>query len=136
MTKLEIIKEAVNRYLMEQFGYKKNIAEYCRYSTNLQALTKKIDLYLRFIDDTQILKNPTIIIARIEFKEQQKGHGKRLLAFLCTLADEHGFSFIEMEGCTKNGAAFSEAFGFYPTGSQRLHWRTSVDDLKTALAKH
>jgi hypothetical protein len=105
--------EEFNLYLKGRFLYKKNFA-YWNGSGNVGAKSKKFDLYLRLFVGEGYWPNNTLVIARIAFHSQRKGHGTDLLQYLNNYAIQSGYENIGIESVNVNSAAFGNRYGFSP----------------------
>lgn len=109
MTTIEDIANDLNCYIVEHFKYKHTKLSISR--PNVHVYRKKIDLYIRYKIEWRNRKN-VLVIARIGFKAQLKGHGTNFLKFLCQIAQKHKYSYIGIECANSNAQAFGIRFGF------------------------
>ena len=112
----------LNKYLQRQFNYKRPPAR-VGMQDNITAKRVKFDLYLRYRKCDQ----DNLVIARIYFEEERKGHGTRLLKFICQHAAVHNFKYIVIETPNENSLAFGRKFGFTPVLNGYLS--ISIEDL-------
>lgn len=92
-----------------------------------------VDLYLRF-NDSDIGPGKTVVIARIGFRAQRRGHGTRLLSKLVGMADRYGITSIGVEqtGSDPRIQNFVRKFGFR-NHMNESNWIVSVDALRKCL---
>jgi len=124
-------------YLMENFDCSERWVKRILHpglGTTVKAETAKYDLYFRlFPNPKTIWPRDTLVIARINFKEQRKGHGRKLLTMLVDLSAEIGYDKIAIETTTSEASArFAERFGFQPINKGN-DWIGSVTDVREAL---
>lgn len=102
-------------------------------TATVNAYTLKYDIYLRLFPAPEAgWPRETLVIARIGFKQQRKGHGRNLLRLLTALAPEMGYKHIAIESANENSSAFGKRFGFKPLHSGRS-WLGSVEDIQCTL---
>lgn len=124
-------------YLMENFNYSERWVKrilHSGFGTTIKAKTAKYDLYFRlFPNPRTIWPRDTLVIAGINFKEQRKGHGRKLLAMLVDLSAEIGYDKVAIETTTSEASAsFAERFGLQPINKGN-DWIGSVTDVRAAL---
>lgn len=103
----------LKEHLKERFGYKR-----LRVSKGLgrtvTAKTAKYDLYFRvtpvYVDGRW--DSNTLVVARIGFQDERKGHGRALLQFLVDVADKLPYTHIGIEEANPEATAFGVRFGF------------------------
>ena len=124
-------------HLMKNFDYSKRRVKkvlHSGFGSTVKAEAKKYDLYFRlFPNPKTIWPRETLVIARINFKAQRKGHGRKLLTMLADLSAEIGYDKIAIETTTSEASEkFAERFGF-----QRINkgndWIGSVTEVREAL---
>ncbi|WP_179085172.1 GNAT family N-acetyltransferase [Aquipseudomonas alcaligenes] len=96
---------------------------------------KKYDLYFRVTPArTKRWDSNTLVIARIHFHEQRKGHGTDLMNFLVTIADRVGYTSIGIEQTNENSRRFGAKLGFTAiAGSNDMV--ASVEEITQQLTK-
>lgn len=94
-----------------------------------------VRLYLRFTA-SEIGPGNTVVIAAIEFRNQRRGHGTRLLAKLVEIANSYDITSVGVEqtSCMSGIQNFARKFGFKNHINER-NWIVSVDMLKERLGK-
>jgi ribosomal protein S18 acetylase RimI-like enzyme len=124
-------------FLVESFGYKER---YVKQHLNLglgatvNAYTLKYDIYLRLFPRPEAgWPRETLVLARIGFQEERKGHGRRLLTMITRLASEIGYKHIAIESANENSSAFGRRFGLQPMDELESNWIGSVFDVQRAL---
>jgi GNAT superfamily N-acetyltransferase len=118
----------LNNYLQEQFSYKTPAARRS-FSNKINAYRAKFDLHFRY----RPFNEDTLVIARMFFTEERKGHGTRLLNFLCSIAAEHNIKDIILECPNENATEFGKALGFTTLSNENLS--ISIEDLFLNLKK-
>jgi len=116
----------LNRYLMRRFDYKTPPA-CCHLSNTLNASRKPFDLHFRVNQQLDFWGNDVLVIARINFKPQRKGHGTSLLRFLSNASCLCGYTKIGIEHPNANSDKFAERFNF--TKFKENHWIIDVENL-------
>lgn len=102
--------------------------------STIKADTHKYDLYLRLFPRPEAgWPRETLVLARIGFQEERKGHGRRLLTLLTVLAPEIGYKHIAIEAANVNSSAFGRRFGLQPMDERERNWIGSVVDVQRAL---
>jgi len=126
----------LDRAIRDRFGYKRQ----CIYALPggiVEGRTAKFDLYLRFPDEENVRfkSAEVVVIARIGFTEQQKGHGTWLLGQLVTLAHDYGYGYIGIESARAHQSirGFIRKFGFAPLGEAAVDWIAPVIDLEELM---
>lgn len=124
-------------YLMENFDYSERGVKrilHSGFGTTVKAETAKYELYFRlFPNPKTIWPRDTLVIAKINFKEQRKGHGRKLLGMLVDLSEEIGYDKIAIETTiSEASASFAKRFGFQPINKGN-DWIGSVTDVREAL---
>jgi GNAT superfamily N-acetyltransferase len=137
---IEWFADELDGWLRHRFDYRARLT-HPGMSNSVVALRVKVDLYLRLITHSiegyQWPAN-TLVIARIGFREQHKGHGRALLRFLLTQAERFGYDKIAVEcaGDDIGIQSFCAKFFFdQPTSPRRnSNWIASVEHVSNALA--
>lgn len=117
----------LNKYLMKRFRYKTPPA-CCHINNTLNAFRKPFDLHFRVNQQLEFWGNAVLVIARISFKEQRKGHGTSLLNFLCDISSLCGYTKIGIEQPNTDCDKFAERFNFKKYKDNQ--WIIDVNDLK------
>lgn len=132
------LKWKLERFLPKQFNYKGGRVNRCLglgLGSTVKAEAPKYDLYFRMFPTPEAgWPRETLVIARIIFKEERKGHGRSLLRFLAKLASEIGYHYIAIEATNDDSKAFSESFGINPINNG-ANCIGSVDDVRRALER-
>ena len=104
--------------------------------TNLVSVNmKRYDLYFRVTPvRNKRWDSNTLVIARIHFHEQKKGHGTDLMTFLVKIAGRVGYTQIGIEQTNENSKRFGAKLGFtaIDAGDDML---ASVEEMTQQLAK-
>ncbi len=132
------LKQKLSEFLQEQFGFTKSKVN--RYlHVGLGSTVKAdnaqydYDLYFRLFPDLEVgWPRETLVIARLYFVEQRKGHGRSLLSWLVKLAPEIGYKYIAIEAANENSSAFGERFGL-ELYKGKSGWLGSIDNIQQAL---
>ncbi|MDD2134801.1 hypothetical protein [Pseudomonas kurunegalensis] len=132
------LKQKLSEFLQEQFGLSKSKVN--RYLHLGLGSTVKADnaqydydLYFRLFPDLEVgWPRETLVIARLYFVEQRKGHGRSLLEWLVKIAPEIGYKYIAIEAANENSSAFGERFGLELTNGN-TGWLGSVENIQKAL---
>lgn len=104
--------EQLNNYLKARFKYKRDVSRVCELDDKLQAFKHKVELYIRYKPTYKPYFKNTLVLARIGFNEQRKGHGTDLLRFLAAVALQFDIEHIAVEQVNSNSKAFCKASGF------------------------
>jgi hypothetical protein len=130
MERNEVVLQALNEYLMENFHYDTKPSKFGPTSRIISATRDELSLYLRLFERRIGIWEPnTFVIARIEFSEERKGHGTNLLMFLTKLLNDQGVEFVGIESVvSEGGAQFAKKFGFSPFKSDD-NFVISIEDL-------
>lgn len=112
----------LNKYLQENYSYK-NPPAYCNYSTTITARRAKFDLYFRY----NYMNENILVIARLGFKTQRKGHGTKLLKFISEIANKHNIKEIYLESVNDIAYEFGKKNGF--TDMKYKNMMISSEDL-------
>jgi GNAT superfamily N-acetyltransferase len=137
---IELFADELDSWLRHRFHYRARLT-HCGMSGTVRARRAKVDLYLRLI--THSIKGVpwpanTLVIARIEFRERHKGHGRAFLRFLLAQAERFGYDKIAVE-CTSDDIgiqSFCAKFFFdQPTSPRRnSNWIAAVEHVSLVLA--
>lgn len=132
------LKEKLSVFLQEQFGLKKSSVNrhlHIGLGSTVKADNPKYnyDLYFRLFPNLKAgWPRETLVIARIYFEEQRKGHGRTLLNWLVQLAPAIGYKYIAIEAANENSSAFGKRFGF-ELENGKAGWLGSVENIGQAL---
>lgn len=123
----------LKEYLKEHFGYKRlRVNE--EPGRTVGARTAKYDLYFRvtpvYVDGGW--DSNTLVVARIGFQDERKGHGRALLQFLVDVADKLPYTHIGIEEANSKATAFGIRFGFTRYGEGR-DLLALADDVRKSL---
>lgn len=136
---IDYLTHELDVFLLDRFNYKRSVA-FC-YFRNITARRKKFDLYFRYFidvppDGDPFWHNDTLVIARIYFTEERRGHGSALLRRLVDLAPRFGYTRIGIESANKGISIqnFICKFGFSPY--KRTKWDGSWIAPVCALREH
>jgi GNAT superfamily N-acetyltransferase len=91
---IEQLATDLEAFILQRFNYKRKCV-FGQWNT-LDVHRKRVHLYLRF-KPKGFWPEDTLVIARIEFLEQRKGHGTALLLMLAELADKYGYKRVGVE---------------------------------------
>ena len=131
------LQSKLARFLTRQFEYKQdrvNRSLIVGLAPTVKADTPKYDLYFRLFPHPDAgWPRETLVIARIGFKNERKGHGRSLLTFVTDLAPEIGYKHIAIECANENSSAFGKRFGLQPMDERERNWIGSVVDVQRAL---
>lgn len=133
MNTIDSFCDELNSFLKDQFEYKRHLT-HIRQET-ISVNRKKIDLYVRYKQKQGYWGEDALVLARIGFDQQKKGHGTSLLKFLVSLADKYQYTKIGIEQANKNSEAFAKKYGFEPSKTLANSYITSVESLKVHFAQ-
>ncbi|MBL4656590.1 MAG: hypothetical protein JKX73_01220 [Flavobacteriales bacterium] len=105
----------LNKYLQVNYSYKRPPA-YANGNSTIDARRSKFDLYFRFKPENE----NKLVIARMGFKEQKKGHGTRLLKFISAISKKYEIKYISIESVNKNSFEFGKKIGFSDLGNGNM----------------
>lgn len=135
-----LFSEEINEDLKQRFGYKRRCADFDPTGDTIHAKAKKMDIYLRFPENFRRWHEMSgiLVVARIGFAEQRKGHGTWLLELLSRLAPKYGYKSIAIESTNHKESIqnFVRKFGFeaFPEGdTSQSNWIISINDLNAEL---
>lgn len=122
----------LDQYVRTRYRYKTSGVRQ-GFSNTIDISRVPISLYLRF---RPLASWPTdsIVIAKIEFDKQRRGHGSALLRFLVEVAPRYGIKSVGIEQ-THDGddiQGFVRKFGFSPYRDGR-NWLVSIEVLEARL---
>jgi AraC-like DNA-binding protein len=124
-------------FLSQSFGYSDRWVKRhmnTGFGSTVNAFTLRYDLYFRLFPRIKTgWPRETLVIARIGFKEERKGHGRRLLKLITGLSPEIGYKHIAIESANENSSAFGKRFGLQPMDERERNWIGSVVDVQRAL---
>lgn len=132
------LKQKLSVFLQEQFGLTKPKVNRCLHiglGSTVKADNPEYDydLYFRLFPNLEVgWPRETLVIARLYFIEQRKGHGRRLLDLLVQLAPEIGYKHIAIEAANENSSAFAKRFGF-ELANGKAGWLGSIENIEQAL---
>jgi len=126
----------LNGYLQKTYSYKRPPAYCCNNNKTINAFRSKFDLYFRYKPGDE----NKLVIARIGFKEQNKGHGTRLLKFISEIVELHDIEIITLECVNKNSFSFGIKMGFTDIGkgNMMISSKELIDkfQIKESTSKH
>ena len=124
-------------FLVDNFGYKERYVKQhlnTGLAPTINAFTLRYDIYLRLFPVPEAgWPRETLVIARIGFKQQRKGHGRNLMKLIASHASEVGYKYIAIEAANENSSAFGKRFGLETTDNGRS-WIGSVQSVQQALS--
>ena len=130
------LESRLGPFLREHFGYTERSVKRSLnvgLGSTVCAYARKYDLYLRLFPRPQGgWPRETIVLARILFREERKGHGRSLLSLLAGLTPEIGYHHIAIECANDNSRAFGKRFGLQTIDDGR-NWLGTVSDVERAL---
>jgi len=112
MNECEVIREAIEIYLMKRFEYRHPILYLTPDNIVASERNKDIDLYLRLRRKESQFPPDCLIIARIGFSEERIGHGTDFIRFLTEIAVKHNFKYIGIESTNEKSSSLAEKLGF------------------------
>lgn len=132
------LKKSLSKFLQHRFGLtsrKVNRHLHIGLGSTVKAdsLQHDYDLYFRIFPRLKAgWPRETLVIARIFFMEQRKGHGRSLLSWLVEMAPEIGYKYIAIEGANEKSGAFGARFGLEPSNG-KAGWLGSIENIANAL---
>lgn len=132
------LKQELSLFLQEQFGLTKpKVNRYLHIGLGSTVKADNpmhyYDLYFRLFPNLKAgWPRETLVIARIYFEEQRKGHGRNLLNWLVQLAPEIGYKYIAIEAANEKSSAFGKRFGL-ELANGKAGWLGSVENIEQAL---
>lgn len=137
---IELLSDEIDTWLRHRFHYRARLAHFGLGGT-IHARRARVDLYLRLITrsiEGHLWPANTLVIARIEFKERHKGHGRALLQLLCAQAERFGYDKIAVECANEDVGiqSFCAKFFFDNPASPRRNWNfiATVEHVSFMLA--
>lgn len=107
----------LTEYLQVQFGYKRPGVRLGISRCSVDARTAKYDLYFRVTPPSmREWSSDTLVVSRIGFTNQRRGHGRALMQFLADVAGELPYTHIGIEYANPDATAFGARFGFVRYG--------------------
>jgi hypothetical protein len=110
--KYQAILDLVDHWLRDNFQYRKPVATFALSVNHIITHRRKMDLYIRFLDQVTERPRPTIVIARIGFEKKRKGYGTAFLKLITDIALKYNYEYVELENCNHNSRPFADRFGF------------------------
>jgi GNAT superfamily N-acetyltransferase len=136
---IELLADELDCWLRHRFAYRARLTNWSGSTINVRRV--KIDLYLRLIthaSENRLWPQHTLVIARIGFREQHKGHGRALLRFLLTRAERFGYNKIAVEsaGDSIGIQTFCAKFfcNLHTSTRCNSNWIASLQHVSEALA--
>ena len=127
----EIFRNNLKNYLINRYG-SKNIDRLIDGTHTLLVSSKMFNLYFRVSlpkgRKHRIWDYETLVIARINFKEQRVGNATSLLQFLVTQSKLLKFKKIGLEMTNNSASNFAKKHGFSQINEK--NWVISIEDLK------
>jgi hypothetical protein len=71
-----------------------------------------LDLMFRYKFTSSVSLDNNLVIARIEFPEERRGHGTNLLKKVANMASKYGIENITIESVNNKSRSFAEKLGF------------------------
>lgn len=118
----------LNSYLQNKYSLKRPPAYY-NLNNTINARRSKFDLYLRYKQGN----GEKLVIARIGFKEQKKGHGTMFLKFISEIAERFDIEKVSLECVNENSYNFGIKMGFADIGNKAME--VSTNDLVRNIEK-
>ena len=127
----QIFKNNLKDYLINRYS-SKNINRLIDDTHTILAHSKMFDLYFRVSlpkdRKHRIWDHETLVIAKINFKEQRIGNGTSLLQFLVSQSKLLNFNKIGLEMTNNSASNFAKKHGFSQINEK--NWVISIEDLK------
>jgi len=127
----QIFNDNLKVYLTNRYG-SKNINRFTNDTHTILAHSKMFDLYFRVSlpkgRKHRIWDYETLVIARINFKEQRVGNGTSLLQFLVSQSKLLNFNKIGLEMTNNSASNFAKKHDF--SQINKKNWVISIKDLK------
>lgn len=124
----------LNSFIKTNFNYKADPTR-LGYGNTLDVNRKRVKLYIRFKTNCNPWKDDTLVLAGINFQEQRKGNGRKLLSFLVNQAQKYKYQKIGIEQTNEMSTNFANKYGFKNI-SENKHWIVSISDLKNELNRY
>ena len=112
MNEYEEIREAIDRYLMQRFKYRRSLVYLTPDNIIVARRVTRINLYLRLRRKESLFPSNCLIIARLGFRKERVGHGTHFVKFLTEIALRYNFSHIGLESVNDKSKAFTKKLGF------------------------
>lgn len=112
MNEYEEIREAIDRYLMQRFKYRRSLVYLTPDNIIVARRVTRINLYLRLRRKESLFPPSCLIIARLGFRKERIGHGTHFVKFLIGIAHKYDFSYIGLESVNDKSRAFAKKLGF------------------------
>ena len=84
-------------------------------------------MYLIYKPSNLVNKKNMLVIARLEFNEERKGHGTEFLNFLCKVSKKYKIENIALEQTNLKSSLFAQRFGFKEL--MKDYWVVPTDQL-------
>lgn len=127
MNEYDEIREAIDIYLMERFGYRRSFVYLTPDNIVTTRRNSRIDLYLRIRKVESLFPPDCLIIAQIGFRKERIGHGSHFVGFLAEIALKYGFKYIGIESTNEKSASFARKLGFHSVDGS--NYAVSVEKL-------
>lgn len=125
----------LEQYLMQHFNFRRPQVSLGLSPCTVVAKTGKYDLYFRVTPPSATgWESDTLVVSRIGFQKQRKGHGRALMRFLVEAADKLPYSRIGIEQANPDAMAFGARFGFVRCGEGK-DLLASVGDVMESLGQ-
>jgi len=109
----------LKEYLKKRFNYQR-LGLKMAFNQTIFVTTAKFELYLRLnVGNRGGWPDNTLVIARIEFKNTQQGHGTSFINFLKSLSETYSIQHIGVESTNINSSAFAEKLNFTKQGGNK-----------------
>lgn len=134
---LKLFADELDIWLRQRFKYRSQIA-HCGISNTIHVRTVKVSLYLRLIQHTSSLwPSHTLVIARIEFREQNQGHGTAFLKFLVCQSKRINYANIGVEAAGDDEGIQRYCQRFFlkhpESSTSKLNWIAPIDHISSTL---
>lgn len=134
----EHLKQELSGFLQKEFGFTKTKVDrylYVALGSTVKADNgqRDYDLYLRLFPPLAVgWPQETLVLARLIFVAERKGHGRSLLNFLVNLAPVIGYKYIAIEAANDKSSAFGKRFGF-ELYKGKNGWLGPIENIQQAL---
>lgn len=129
----EVFADCLKQYLKRRFDCKRPAVRFGLPRYLVVARRKQFDLYFRVTPPKgDLWRSDTLVVARIGFDQERKGHGTDLLRFLVGIAEAVGFTHIGIESANGDCSAFAARLGLTPYGRPD-NFLASVADISERL---
>lgn len=109
----EEIRSEIDSYLMNRFKYRLSLVHLKPDNIIATRRNSRIDLYLRIRRMASLFPPDCLIIARLGFSKERRGHGSHFVRFLFGIALKYGFKHIGLESINHKSASLARKLGFY-----------------------